>query len=213
MKTSEEINEIAKAMALAQAQMKPASEDAINPHFRSKYSNLASIWDAIRHPMTSNGLTVWQDVQTSEIGICVSTRIVHSSGQWVEFGPLTVPLTKRDAHGVGSATTYGKRYSLCAALGVVSGDEDDDGNAAVASAKCKAALQSNTENSKEMTYLNQDQVKQMIESFDILSEDRKKNYMKYIKDTYQSSSFEELPTKEFTRLMGFLKAKVTNGNS
>lgn len=134
MKTSEQISEIAKAMSLAQREMRPAAKDSTNPHFRSRYSDLASVMDAIREPIGNNGLSIWQDATLDELGVNVTTRIVHISGQWVEFGPLTIPIGKRDAHSVGSACSYGKRYALCAALGVVS-DDDDDGNKAVASQK------------------------------------------------------------------------------
>lgn len=132
MKTSENIIEISKAMNLLQREMRPAIKDSTNPHFRSKYSDLASVMDAIREPVGNNGLSIWQDATLEDIGVSVTTRIVHVSGQWVEFGPLTIPIGKKDAHAVGSACSYGKRYALCAALGVVS-DDDDDGNKAVAS--------------------------------------------------------------------------------
>jgi len=138
MQTSESINEIATAMVKAQASMKPAVKDATNPAFRSKYADLAAVWDACRGPLTANGLTVWQDVTTEADGIAVRTRLVHTSGQWVEFGPLVVPLSKHDAHGVGSATSYGKRYGLSAAVGIVA-EDDDDGNAAAQNAKPAAA--------------------------------------------------------------------------
>lgn len=129
MRTSDLIQDLSKAMCESQKMMKPALKDSINPHFKSKYSDISSIWEAIRDPLTSNGLTVWQDVTTEEKKVSITTRIVHTTGQWVEFGPLCVPLSKCDAHGVGSAISYGKRYALCAAVGVVSG-EDDDGNTA-----------------------------------------------------------------------------------
>lgn len=134
MNTSEQINEVAAAMVKAQASMKPAMKDAINPAFRSKYADLAAVWEACRAPLTANGITVWQDVTTENEGIAVRTRLVHTSGQWVEFGPLVVPLSKHDAHGVGSATSYGKRYGLSAAVGIVA-EDDDDGNAAAQHAK------------------------------------------------------------------------------
>lgn len=130
MRTSEDIKDIAKAMSEAQRVMKPAVKDSLNPHFKSKYSDISSVWESIRDPLTNQGLTVWQDVTTEERQVSITTRIVHISGQWVEFGPLSVPMSKADAHGVGSAISYAKRYALCAAVGVVSGDEDDDGNAA-----------------------------------------------------------------------------------
>jgi hypothetical protein len=130
VKTSEKIEMLAAAMAKAQGAMKPALKDSTNPHFKSKYADLASVWDACRGPLTANGLSVWQDVENHGQAVSVTTRLVHESGQWAEFGPLAVPVEKENAHGVVSATTYGKRVTLSAAVGVVS-DEDDDGNGAV----------------------------------------------------------------------------------
>lgn len=129
MTTSDVINEIAAACAKAQLEMKPAVKDATNPAFRSKYADHAAIVEASR-VYAKHGVAVFQDVTLGEAGAEVRTRLAHASGQWIEFGPLTVPLAKRDAHGVGSATTYAKRYGLSAALGIAA-DEDDDGNAAV----------------------------------------------------------------------------------
>lgn len=129
MRTSEQINEVAAALAKAQGDMQPALKDSENPHFRSKYADLAAVWQAWHAVGPTNGIATVQDVTTEERGVAVVTRLLHSSGQWLEFGPLTVPLAKFDAHGVGSATSYAKRYGLSAAVGVVA-EEDDDGNAA-----------------------------------------------------------------------------------
>lgn len=137
MQTSEQINEIAAACAKAQAALKPAIKDATNPAFRSKYADLASIVEAAK-VYAANGVAVWQDVTREDGGIGVRTRLAHTSGQWIEVGPLVVPLTKVDAHGVGSATTYAKRYALSSALGIAA-DEDDDGNAAVQQTKDEPA--------------------------------------------------------------------------
>lgn len=139
MTTSEQIHEIATALAAAQGQLKPAIKDATNPAFRSKYADLTAVWDAVRGPLSGHGIAVVQEAITVEDGVAVITRLIHSSGQWLEFGPLTVPVAKRDAHGVGSATSYAKRYALSAAVGVVSEEDDDDGNAAV-KAKPEATL-------------------------------------------------------------------------
>lgn len=54
------------------------------------------------------------------------THVQHKSGQFVSYGPLTLPATKADPQGFGSATTYAKRYALCAVFGVIA-DQDDDG--------------------------------------------------------------------------------------
>lgn len=129
MKTSESIKELAAAMLKVQAAMKPAVKDSTNPHFHSKYADLASVWEACRIPLNTNGITVWQSVEGDIASVAVVTRLVHVSGEWVEHGPLVIPLQKGTAHEVGSATSYGKRYSLAAAV-VVMTEEDDDGNSA-----------------------------------------------------------------------------------
>lgn len=130
MKTSEDIKEIASALNQMQKVMQNASKD--QKGYGYNYSDLAGVWSVIREPLTDNGLCVVQDAQTDEHGVNVTTTVFHTSGQWMEFGPLTIPMGKRDAHSTGSAATYGKRYGLCAALGVVT--EDDDGQAAQAHA-------------------------------------------------------------------------------
>jgi hypothetical protein len=132
MRTSDSTKEIAAALAKAQGTMRPASKDAINPHFKSKYADLSAIVDACREPLSANGIAIVQDAALSDRGVDVTTRLLHSSGEWLEFGPLTVPMGKSDAHGVGSAITYAKRYGLSAAVGIAA-DEDDDGNAAAQS--------------------------------------------------------------------------------
>ena len=129
MITSEQINEIAAALSKAQGAMRPAIKDAQNPHFRSRYADLAANVEAARTPLAANGLAVIQEATTTERGVAVATRLLHSSGQWIQFDPITVPMTKQDAHGVGSAVTYARRYALGAALGLVA--DDDDGTAAV----------------------------------------------------------------------------------
>lgn len=127
MKISDERKEIAKAMNKLQKQLRPASKDSTNPHYKSKYSSYESTWDALRDPLTDNGLSCEQDVTTGDKSVSVITLIQHDSGEWMEFGPLTMPVNKLDCQGFGGAISYAKRYALQAAFGIVSG-EDDDGN-------------------------------------------------------------------------------------
>ena len=158
MKCSENINEIAKAMSNAQGEMQPALKSANNPFYKSRYADFASVWEAIREPMKKNELSVWQDVTNSEYGICVSTRVTHSSGQWVEFGPLEIPIPKKDAQSVGSAISYAKRYSLSAAVGVVA-DIDDDGEKAM-------GREQNKREDKQTVYINKEQVNELVKILD-----------------------------------------------
>jgi hypothetical protein len=127
MKTSEQIDQISKAMSIAQGEMKPASKSTVNPFFKSTYSTISQIMEVIRDPMAKNHLCIFQDVISTDNNLSIYTRICHASGQWLEFGPLVITLLKKDAQSIGSACSYGKRYALTAAIGVVSEEEDDDG--------------------------------------------------------------------------------------
>lgn len=127
MNHSEHINEIAAALSKAQAVIAGAVKDKTNPHFRSAYADLASVWDACRKPLTDNGLSVAQTAATDEGRVCVTTLLMHASGQWIS-DTLAMRPTKDDPQGVGSCITYARRYALAAIVGV--SPEDDDGNAA-----------------------------------------------------------------------------------
>lgn len=129
MKTSDAVSNIYTALAAAQAALEPAVKDNTNPAFRSKYADLTSHVEAIRPVAKAHKLAVVQELTSDDNGVAVTTRIVHASGEWIEFGPLFIPATKHDAQGFGSACSYARRYALSAAFGTVA--DDDDGNAAV----------------------------------------------------------------------------------
>ncbi|MCK1982186.1 MULTISPECIES: ERF family protein [Peribacillus] len=129
MKTSENIVEIAKALAGFQSEVKQPEKDGNNPHFKSKYVTLDGTVKAINECAPKHGLSYTQMPVSDATGIGVVTIMFHSSGQFFEFDPFILPLDKKTAQGVGSALTYAKRYSLSAAFGIVS-DVDDDGNEA-----------------------------------------------------------------------------------
>lgn len=133
MKTSENIIEIAKALAAFQSEVKQPEKDGNNPHFKSKYVTLDGTVKAIHECAPKHGLSYTQMPVSTENGVGVITVIFHSSGQFIEFEPFILPLDKKTAQGVGSALTYSKRYALSAAFGIVS-DVDDDGNEATANA-------------------------------------------------------------------------------
>ena len=130
MKRSENCADISAALAAAQAEMKNPSFDSTNPHFRNKFASLAAIRNAVVPVFSKHGLSVVQDLTSTETHVGCITSIHHTSGQWFEFGPLWMPVTKPDAQGFGSASTYCKRYALQSVAAIV-GDEDDDGNEAV----------------------------------------------------------------------------------
>jgi hypothetical protein len=119
---------LAGALAKAQLEMKNPGFDSTNPHFKSRYASLASVRDAVVSVLAKHGIAVVQELTTSADGVSCVTRLMHASGEVLQVAPLTIPLAKRDAHGIGAASTYARRYALMAVAGVV-GDEDDDGNA------------------------------------------------------------------------------------
>jgi hypothetical protein len=129
MERSEQINELATALSKAQGMMEGAIKDSRNPHFNSKYADLASCWDAIRGPLSSNGLSVVQFLSSVDGGVSCQTMLMHSSGQWMS-SDFFIPVDKTNAHGYGSAATYSRRFSLQAICGIA--PVDDDGNAAAA---------------------------------------------------------------------------------
>jgi hypothetical protein len=126
MKTSDAINELATALAAAQAEMKNAPLNKTNPHFKSRYADLAGIRDTVTPALTRHGIAIVQGTDTTDSGIVVVTRLIHKSGQWMES---RFPISYDKPQAMGSAYTYARRYSL-SAMCAISADEDDDANAA-----------------------------------------------------------------------------------
>lgn len=128
MERSESIAALAAALAKAQGSIEAAKKDSENPHFKSKYADLASVWAACREALSVNNVAVVQAPGECADGrVWLTTILMHSSGEWLSE-PLSIPLAKVDAHGFGSALTYARRYALAAMVGVA--PDDDDGNAA-----------------------------------------------------------------------------------
>ena len=130
MNQSESIANLAKALSIVQGKLTYATKDSSNPFFKSKYADLESVWDACRDLLASNGLAVAQFPGTySDLdkSMSLTTILTHESGEWISQ-EMSVPVTKADAQGAGSAITYMRRYALAAVVGVV--QADDDGNAA-----------------------------------------------------------------------------------
>ena len=121
---------LSTALAKAQGQMQHAKLDGANPHFQSKYSTLASVIDAVRKPLSDNGIAFLQRSHIADDGVRIETIFLHTSGEELSAGSVFIPVDKRNAHGIGSALTYAKRYGLAMACGIAA-DEDDDGNTAV----------------------------------------------------------------------------------
>lgn len=127
MTTSTEIKSIAAAMVSLQSAVDDAAKNKTNPAYKSKYADLSAILDAIRPAMKEAKLAVIQSPSAENGVVSITTRIIHVSGEWIE-STLALTPSRSDPQGVGSAITYGRRYSLAALMGIT--QDDDDGNAA-----------------------------------------------------------------------------------
>lgn len=131
--TSESIQEISTALAKAQGEMENLEKSGKNPAFKSEggarpYSTLSNVLDEVRPKLSKHGIAILQVPVNGEDGsVGIVTRLIHSSGQWME-GSLYVKPAQFTAQGVGSALTYLRRYTLMAMAAVA--PDDDDGNAA-----------------------------------------------------------------------------------
>jgi|GEM_PF-1236287 len=129
MQTSEKIDLITTALIECQKEIGPAIKDSTNPHFKSKYADLAGHLSIVKGPLNRHGILL---TQTTDFivpgGLCCVTRLTHTSGQWIQSIYPIVP-TKQDPQQYGSAYSYAKRYSLAAILGIET--EDDDGEQAM----------------------------------------------------------------------------------
>ena len=129
MNKSDSIKELATALNKAQAEMSGAKKKATNPFFKSKYSDMNAVVDAVRIPFCDNGLSYSQFPLFENGCVGVETILMHESGEWLS-STLMLPMTKQDPQAAGSAITYARRYSLQSIAGVPS--EDDDGHHASA---------------------------------------------------------------------------------
>ena len=119
---------IASALVKAQKAFAPALKNAVNPHFRSKYVDLASCVDSVVGALNENGIFLFQTTTEHPDGVICETSFLHESGERLDCGKLFFPAPKHDPQGFMSCLTYIRRASLMAATGQA--PEDDDGNSA-----------------------------------------------------------------------------------
>lgn len=128
---SESIAALAEALSKAQGEIEGAKKGEVNPAFAKggkggKYANLAAVWDAIRVPFSKNGLSVTQNTRITEGGhVVLVTTLMHSSGEW-SSGDYPISPVMDTPQALGSAVTYGRRFSLMAIAGVAPIDDDGE---------------------------------------------------------------------------------------
>lgn len=129
--------QIFAAIAAAQGEMEQPNKDrevevqmkkqdgSNGGKYKFKYATLDNIISTIRPALAAHGLGFMQLIREGEM----VTRILHTSGQFVDCN-IPMPSLPANPQQAGAAISYFKRYSLCAALGIVA-DEDDEKNVVI----------------------------------------------------------------------------------
>lgn len=132
MRTSENVDKVLPALAVVKSKLQAVTKGANNPYFKSKYADLNTHLDAVEPLLEENGLVLFQPTEATTEGNVVKSVVVHpESGQFVESSIKLVG--EADMQKVGSAVTYGRRYTLGSLLSMKA--EDDDGESAVGRGK------------------------------------------------------------------------------
>lgn len=195
---SENIGELLAALSKAQGELKPASKGKSNPFFKTAYADLTSVWHACREPLAKHGLSIIQLVQAFECesGFAMMTMIGHSSGEWIKsLCPMI--LDKKNAQGMGSAISYYRRYIMSSMLGIVTEDEDDDGNEASKYEEPKKES-AKVISSQQLAHLNTmlDKVKDG------------EGLLKKILDRFSVKNLSLVPSDSFEKIISWINLKI-----
>ncbi len=145
MKTSESIGAVMPAFLKAQRKFETPERSGENKHLHATYATISDDLNAVMDALNDAGLVLVQSMDRAEGGIDVETRIIHAeSGEWMA-GTVIVPVDKNNAHGVGSAFTYGKRYGLTALCALGNADDDSGGGETAIAAPPKNSTGRRTE--------------------------------------------------------------------
>ena len=194
MKMSENINELATALVVAQGLIQNPTKSVSNAFFKSKYADLAGVIDVCRPAFTEAGIAVIQAPSTTDDGsIAVTTTLVHTSGQWMseQISMAIDPSAKNPAQAAGSLITYLRRYSLSAFANVA--QEDDDGNSLKIAEPARIQPSSITDKQVQ-------QIKSLLDEGEAGSEEK-------FLAAYKISSLSEVPATSFDKLCQTIKLR------
>lgn len=123
---SEQINELAAALAKAQSEITSANKDSKAHAY--KYADLGSVIDAVKPSLNKHGISFTQLIEESDPNtVRVTTLLIHSSGQYLgSTGSTGIPEMRgcNEAQRAGAAQSYLKRYQLQALTGLPTEDND-----------------------------------------------------------------------------------------
>lgn len=203
---SENINELATALAKAQGEFTPAIKDAANPFYKSKYANLCSVYKACQQPLSKNGLSISQStIRDEQNNWILITKLLHGSGQWMS-SQTPIITAKADIQSFGSAITYSRRYALSAIVGVVT-DEDDDGNINVDDPRSKTVVNKPKplaiDKPAETFNPNYITTYQVTEFIDLVAKCKKENQpavWKFLEDAYGIINLQHMTLEIFDKM-------------
>jgi hypothetical protein len=128
------IDKLAEAKAKADATLRNAPKLSKNPFFNSEYADLDVITRIVRPIYGEHGLAIVQAPWVVDEKLVLITTLTHESGQWMRSMINIAPIPDKNGNitpqAVGSALSFGKRYSLAAMANIAQTNEDDDGELA-----------------------------------------------------------------------------------
>lgn len=201
---SPEISKLAEALAKAQGAIGIVEKNktANAGSYKYEYADLSAMWDAIREPLSQNGLSLTQHFVEEPPVIHLITVLMHSSGQWMKSF-LKIQAGNLEIQKLGSAMTYKRRYALSAILGLAASKEDDDGKAAN---DAKPLEQPEPKKPEFLPKDIADFIEKEIELF-IAPKDTKGEWKKSILQYYKASSFENVPLEARATILNKLAKK------
>ena len=141
LEQSSDISKIAEALAKAQGNIEGAIANS-KGHYNHSYADLHSVIESCRKHLSHEGIAFVLGftydttlILVDKLHLIVTGGLYHKSGQWIK-SQILLPLDKKDLQGMGSASTYGRRYLLSALVGVA--QFDDDGQSAITHHKTEA---------------------------------------------------------------------------
>jgi hypothetical protein len=206
---SESITNLAKALVAFNVEVKIIEKDAQNPHFKNHYASLDTIIDDVRPLLAKHGLSMMQFPGGDGEKFTLRSMLLHESGEWIESEPITMRPVKNDPQGIGSCSTYARRYSLSAMLSLNTG-EDDDGNGATqpgsqqSTNTSQSYSQSNTSQTGQSSgaFASEGQVKMLYAKHKATGFADMKEVCDYLKRDI--TKFAEVPANDVTRLAQWL---------
>lgn len=192
---SEQIDLITAALAKAQSEIQNPVKDSSNPHFKSRYADLATVLEVCREPLSKNGLAVTQPLAFDGDRMILTTILSHTSGQWIK-SQVILPIQKPGSQEIGSCITYMRRYSLAALVGIF--QEDDD---------AEAAQEPYRNGNEEDRSIMSDKQKKLLS--DLLQKLNEPAYEATVCSKHKLESIYDLPRSKFSELLNHINSKLT----